>query len=385
MSHRVLIAAIVLAAVSAQAQVKMPANSPDVPLQASTEDIAGNLRVGDGIDAGWLNIAALSTPTAGTFTTAATGGTLTHSTTYYYRVSATNSGGETLSFSEVSKLTGAGADTATVTVVWNQVTGATGYRVYGRTTGAELKIGTITSGSTLSFTDTGSVTPSGALPAANTTGSASIAGAASVTGVLTSNGHNNSGTLNNSGGLDAGWLNLDGGATIVGSVIIGGTLQVVGDADAGNYNTAGTLSVGGASSLVGNITFVEGRLHTSTGRANGISAWNAHAIGLSANGSVFEGPFKPRANQGFRYIACSSNVAGIGGTTGFVLRVRNLTDAATLCTKNMGACSTAAHTAMVADCDGNASAEKVYQLQVDTTSDCATYPTDTICNIETAL
>lgn len=63
-----------------------------------------------------------------------------------------------------------GGSTSAVTVNWTAVTGAEGYKVYGRTSGSELLIATITSGSTLSYVDTGAVTPAGALPGINTTG-----------------------------------------------------------------------------------------------------------------------------------------------------------------------------------------------------------------------
>ncbi len=85
--------------------------------------------------------------------------------TYYYRVSAINNSGETLASTETSlAITGP----AGVNVNWTKVTGATGYKVYGRTTGAELLLATV--GDVATFLDNGSLTPSGALPGANTTG-----------------------------------------------------------------------------------------------------------------------------------------------------------------------------------------------------------------------
>jgi hypothetical protein len=136
---------------------------------ATANDQSGSLIT----NTGQLNeiiVTPLATPVASTFTTATTGGTLAQNTTYYYRVAATDATGTTLAFAEVSKITGNTTGTNTITVVWLKVTGATGYKVYGRTTGAELLMATITSGSTLTWVDTGSVTPSGALPGANTTG-----------------------------------------------------------------------------------------------------------------------------------------------------------------------------------------------------------------------
>jgi hypothetical protein len=108
-----------------------------------------------------MTVTALSTPVNAAFSldsgTLATG-------TYYYRVSAYNSSGETLASTETSlAITGP----AGVKVKWGAVTGATGYKVYGRSTGAELLMATL--GNVLEWVDDGSVTPAGALPSANTT------------------------------------------------------------------------------------------------------------------------------------------------------------------------------------------------------------------------
>jgi hypothetical protein len=107
---------------------------------------------------------ALATPVNAAFATATTGGTLAAGT-YYYRVSAINAYGETLASAETSQVTT--GTTSTVTVNWGAVSGATGYKVYGRTTAGELLIATV--GAVTTYIDTGVITPSGALPAANTT------------------------------------------------------------------------------------------------------------------------------------------------------------------------------------------------------------------------
>lgn len=105
--------------------------------------------------------AALTTPVNATFTPGA--GTLPTGT-YYYRVSAVNSIGETLASAETSlAITGP----AGVNVNWGAVAGATGYKVYGRTTGAELLLAQTASVTT--WLDSGSNTPAGALPGSNTT------------------------------------------------------------------------------------------------------------------------------------------------------------------------------------------------------------------------
>lgn len=110
--------------------------------------------------------ADLPTPVNAAFSTATTGGTIAAGT-HYYRVSALDgNGGETLASTETSQVTT--GSTSTVTVNWAKVTGATGYKVYGRATGAEQLLATV--GDVATYTDTGSVTPSGVLPASNTTG-----------------------------------------------------------------------------------------------------------------------------------------------------------------------------------------------------------------------
>jgi hypothetical protein len=73
-----------------------------------------------------------------------------------------------LASTETSLETGnSGANTNTLTVKWAAVTGATSYKVYGRSTGAELLMATVAA-PTLQWVDTGSVTPSGALPTSAT-------------------------------------------------------------------------------------------------------------------------------------------------------------------------------------------------------------------------
>ncbi len=113
--------------------------------------------------------AQLAAPVNDTFTTAGTGGTLLDSTAYYYRVAAVNaSGGTSLASTETSITTGPpGTNANTVTVKWHTVAGATSYKVYGRSTGAELLMATVAA-PTLQFVDDGSITPAGALPAAAT-------------------------------------------------------------------------------------------------------------------------------------------------------------------------------------------------------------------------
>lgn len=110
-------------------------------------------------------IESLSTPSDVAVANVGTSG----GTTYGYRVSAVNSAGETLAASTASTATGNAVLSSTNfnRITWGRVTGATSYKVYGRSSGSELLMATTTG---LHFDDTGTITPSGALPGTNTTG-----------------------------------------------------------------------------------------------------------------------------------------------------------------------------------------------------------------------
>jgi hypothetical protein len=116
-------------------------------------------------------VGGIAAPVNATHVAITTGGTLA-AATYFYRVSALNPNGETLASTETSIVTT--GSTGSVIVRWTAVPGATGYNVYGRTTGAELKMATNVQAT--SFLDTGAITPSGALPGADTTGNTAITG-----------------------------------------------------------------------------------------------------------------------------------------------------------------------------------------------------------------
>ncbi len=107
----------------------------------------------------------LGAPAQPASSTATTGGTLA-AATYSYRVSAVVDGIETTASTAKTQVT-TGA-TSTVTVDWTAtaVPAATAHKVYGRTGGSELLMGTVNMPTT-TFLDTGSVTPAGALPTAD--------------------------------------------------------------------------------------------------------------------------------------------------------------------------------------------------------------------------
>jgi hypothetical protein len=204
------------------------------PYAAVNVDSAG-LHAGNGLSGnGNINLTTISSPTytSANLTTASTGGTLANSTSYCYRVSATNAAGETLAGTEQCITTGStGSNTNTATVNWLRAVGASGYRVYGRTTGAEQLMATI-SGSTFQFVDTGSVTPSGSLPASNTTiGSYQINGSTIIPGTV--GGYTGNATSN----------------ILLSSTLpmTGATGSIGGSALAAGACTSGTVSVTGAT------------------------------------------------------------------------------------------------------------------------------------------
>lgn len=123
---------------------------------------------------GTTAVSQLATPVNAAFTQTDTGGVLPPSTTYSYRVSATDAGGESLASTATTGATSATAgNTHAMVVNWGAVSGATGYRIYGRTGGSELFIAAV--GSVTTYTDTGSITPTGAAPTANTSATGLVA------------------------------------------------------------------------------------------------------------------------------------------------------------------------------------------------------------------
>lgn len=113
--------------------------------------------------------AGMTAPTGFTATAVATGGTFA-AATYFWKITATNSSGETVGSTEASAgivLNGSAS------LAWSSVAGATGYRIYrstvtgGQSTSPAL-VTTLTSGTTVAYTDTGTAVTAGAVPATAT-------------------------------------------------------------------------------------------------------------------------------------------------------------------------------------------------------------------------
>jgi hypothetical protein len=104
-----------------------------------------------------------------TLTPSTSGGTLAAGT-YWYRVSAVSAVGEGLACVEQSAVTTGATGSVSISVV--AVPGATSYKFYGRTQGAELLL---VSQAGTTYVDTAAATPAGALPTlATTPGNATV-------------------------------------------------------------------------------------------------------------------------------------------------------------------------------------------------------------------
>jgi len=108
----------------------------------------------------------LTVPDNITATTTTLGGSLL-SATYEYMISAIGRSGETLASAPTLVIIGAATTTNTITLTWDPVPGAIGYKVYGRAPGTPLFIDQV-GGATTTYTDYGVITPSaGVLPITN--------------------------------------------------------------------------------------------------------------------------------------------------------------------------------------------------------------------------
>lgn len=135
----------------------------NTPINAGQSTWYGSITIANRSNVATQSVSYLAPPTGLTATPTGSG-----STVYGYRVSAVNANGETLASTEVTCQNAATLVPSSVynTVAWNAVSGATGYNLYGRTPGGELRI--LTNFGFQSYQDDGSIAPSGALPTSNT-------------------------------------------------------------------------------------------------------------------------------------------------------------------------------------------------------------------------
>lgn len=134
----------------------------------------------------------------------------TGSEVYSYRVSALTYDGETLASTAVTCTNGPLDASHVNRIAWPPIPGAVAFRIYGRTSGAEQLLKTVTwddlhpntAGSLPNrWDDDGSFTPSGALPTANTTGNAMVEGSLTLGALATSDPHILGRLWNNAGAV----------------------------------------------------------------------------------------------------------------------------------------------------------------------------------------
>lgn len=103
----------------------------------------------------------------------------------------------------------------------------------------------------------------------------------------------------------------------------------------------------------------------------------------STESTNFTGSYSPRSDneRGTQKISCSWGTAGTGGTTGVVVRIYD--GSAEVCSCTLGACTTAANTALSCACAaGLLASSKNYTVQLKSTTDCTGNPANIVCNVE---
>ena len=110
------------------------------------------------------NTFILAVPTGLVATPSASGGILAAGT-YTYSVTAVDESGETLASTTQSATTS--GSTSSITLTWNAVSGAAGYRLYGRTAGNQQRLVTVLASDGQTFIDDGGITVNGSPPSSS--------------------------------------------------------------------------------------------------------------------------------------------------------------------------------------------------------------------------
>jgi hypothetical protein len=104
-----------------------------------------------------------STPSAPTGVAAPTGGSIPITTSTSYRITTYTPSGLTESLPSTAVLVATTTNNSTVTLTIPPLAGSYA-SIYGRTSGTELYLGTVSLDTTATFVDTGATTPAGAMP-----------------------------------------------------------------------------------------------------------------------------------------------------------------------------------------------------------------------------
>lgn len=114
--------------------------------------------------------------------------------------------------------------------------------------------------------------------------------------------------------------------------------------------------------------------------------WTGAAIPEGSDGMGGYRPTTIGRGSKFRQVACSCRVAGTGGTTGIVLSL--MEDGVEVDTQEINAaadtnaCDDAAGALLTGDFNYTIVADRLYELQVKSTTDCAGNPTDCLCGTD---
>lgn len=107
--------------------------------------------------------------------------------------------------------------------------------------------------------------------------------------------------------------------------------------------------------------------------------WSTTCFGVCGEDVNFQGGIRAQGTGSTARVVCSWGTAGSGGTTGVVLKIRNVTAGTTLCTCTVGACTIAASTPTECTCAGTYTSANIYSMQLDGTTDCAGNPSNIVC------
>jgi hypothetical protein len=106
--------------------------------------------------------------------------------------------------------------------------------------------------------------------------------------------------------------------------------------------------------------------------------WSTTCFGVCGEDVNMQGGIRSLGGTTNR-VVCSWGTAGTGGSTGVVVKIRDVTAASNLCTCTIGACTIAAGTPTVCTCTATYTLNNIVSMQLDGTTDCAGNPSNIVC------
>lgn len=147
-------------------------------------------------------------------------------------------------------------------------------------------------------------------------------------------------------------------------------------------------NTGRSDASVGWVLVQPGIVKSAEGTGATSGAWSTSFLGLVAEGANGQGAFVPTAVTGttkFHNITCTCRVAGVGGSIGVIISLFENGSEKAACELTGGdsnACDDVAGTVLSCDVNAAPTAAAKYALQIKSSTDCATNPTDCACNTE---